>query len=86
MVLEVLFRLTSAQDPNLWDSRRLWILLQVIASASKDGSVILWSLEDATWRPLSILKDDFEGQPVWSVEFSQVLLPLDGYPKHNLAI
>ncbi|CAD7930218.1 unnamed protein product [Amoebophrya sp. A25] len=44
----------------------------IIASGSRDGSVILWQRFETIWRPIKLFKDEFAGKPIWSVEFSQV--------------
>ncbi|CAD7923426.1 unnamed protein product [Amoebophrya sp. A120] len=44
----------------------------ILASCSKDGTVVVWQRCDTIWRPVKLFREEFQGKPVWSVEFSQV--------------
>lgn len=46
----------------------------MIASGSKDGSVIIWSYDTSLqiWKGINRISEEFGGKPVWSVEFSQI--------------
>lgn len=44
----------------------------LVASAGRDGAVIVWHSQNGCWRPVKVFKDEFGGQPVWTVNFSQV--------------
>eukprot|EP00392_Amoebophrya_sp_AT5.2_P001653 g1655.t1 len=44
----------------------------ILASCAKDGTVIVWQRCDTIWRPVKLFREEFQGKPVWGVEFSQV--------------